>query len=496
MLAIKALISHYGAMKKFICYVLILSALFVPLKVAAAANGTTNSVTAPTVYIIPIQGMIERGLHYVVNRGVKEAVANGADAIVFDMNTPGGYVYITEDIIRTLIDLPTNITTYTFVNKDALSAGSMIAIATRHIYMAPGSRIGASAVVGLGKDLKEGDLKEKHVSALTALVRDAAERNGHDPNLIEAMIRKDMQYKVGNRIICKAGQLLTLNDITAAESIHKDGKAAPLLVAGTAKDLPDMLQQAGLAQATCHTIKMTDSEKIARFIERFAFIFLAGGLLGIYIEFKTPGFGIPGISGIFLMAVFFWGHHIAGVSGGLEVIIFAAGLLLLALEIFIIPGFGVAGVSGIALIVSAIFMAMVQHYPGTEWFKLSQIQIEQAITNLGLALLIATAGMFALAYILPKTPAYNHLVLAKTLADDSAAESKPTKKLLPGTKGSAATQLHPAGFGDFNGKRLNVVTRGNFIDKNTAIVIAELHGSRIVVEVDTSKHELTGDLPS
>ena len=443
---------------------------------------------APTTLsvIIPIEGMIERGLLYVIRRGIDQALAENANAIIFDMDTPGGRVDVTEEIMRTMTDLPESIDTYTFIDKDALSAGALIAISTKHIYMSPGSRIGASAIVTQQGDIQEGDLKEKHVSALSALVRSVAQRNGHDANLIESMIRKDMEYKINDDMICEEGHLLTLTDSEAARAVKREGSESesPLLSEGTVKTLDELMERVGLDKGVIRRIEVTTSERIARFIELLAPLFLAGGLLGIYIEFKTPGFGIPGITGIVLLAIFFWGHQVAGLSGSIELVLFVIGVALLAIEIFIIPGFGITGITGISLIMLSIFMSMIEHYPGTEWFELPPVQVGMASTDLGLALAMTLALGLMAAHFLPKTQAFQNLLLAAELDQaHGVTASAPTAALL-GAKGKAVTPLHPAGFGAINGKRLNVVARGTFIDSGTPIVVAETHGNRIVVDVD------------
>jgi membrane-bound serine protease (ClpP class) len=468
----------------------------------AGARAQTNQAAQPLVYTIPIQGMIERGLLYVVRRGVNEALRNDADAIVFDMDTPGGRVDVTEEIIRTLIDLPESVVTYTYINKDALSAGALIATATRHIYMAPGSRIGASAIVTSTGDIEEGDLKEKHVSALSALVRSAAERNGHDPKLIECMIRKDLKYELDGNVIVEEGRLLTLTDLDAGKMVKRNDSEEPLLSEGTASNLTDLLAQVGLMNAKVQRIEVTGSEKVARWIELFGFLFLAGGVLGIYIEFKTPGFGIPGVTGIILLAIFFWGHTIAGLTGAPEIMIFVIGLILLALEVFVIPGFGVAGIAGISLILLSLFMAMVQHYPGTNWFDPpSQIQFSGALQSLGLALAIALAMGLVVANYLPKTYAFQNLMLSAELDQEHGVTAAAPMDSLVGAKGKAVTPLHPAGIGSFSGKRHNVVARGAFIDKESAIIVAEVYGNRIVVDIDRSDvsgpdNKSTGEMPT
>jgi membrane-bound serine protease (ClpP class) len=460
---------------------------------ATVADITPASEAAsPLVFVIPVESMIERGLLYVIRRSFADAVRENATAIILDMDTPGGRVDVAEEIMRLLIDLPDSIRTITYVNKDALSAGSLIAIATDRIYMAPGSRIGASAIVTSGGDIEEGDLKEKHVSALVALARSAAENGGHDPDLVEAMIRKDFEYTLGDEVICKAGQLLTLTDRDAARLIPgTNGVPDRTLLAVATVDSLDALKAAeNLQHARFRTVRTTAAEQIARYIEQFAFIFLAGGLLGIYIEFKTPGFGLPGILGGILLAIFFWGHRIAGLSGDIELVLFAIGLLLLLLELLVIPGFGIAGVSGIALIMAAVFFSMVRHAPAMPTFSFPAEDLQKAANQLGLAMAVALVLGMVAARFLPRTQAFQHLVLSTALAGGSAATatgdssggSPAANTPMIGTTGTALTPLHPAGFASVVNRRLNVVARGDFIEPGESVVIAEIHGNRIVVD--------------
>lgn len=453
---------------------------------------------SPLVIVIPVEGMIERGLLYVIRRSLAQAVQEKAVAVILDMNTPGGRVDVTEEIMRLLMDLPPSILTCTYVNKDALSAGALITIATDRIYMAPGSRMGASAIVGATGDIEDGDLKEKHVSALVALARSAAESNGHDPDLIESMIRKDIGYKIGEEVICKEGQLLTLTDQDASRQITgKDGVERPLLSLATVATLDDLKTAENLQGALVRTVRLSGAERIARYIELFSFLFLAGGLLGIYIEFKTPGFGLPGILGGLLLAVFFWGHRIAGLAGDLELILFALGALLLVLELLVIPGFGVAGLSGIALVLVSIFLSMVRHVPGTAWFRIPSFQMENAFQNLGLGLSMALVMGLLVARYLPRTRGFQHLVLNAVLSGSGSTTPEAGLDIpSPGSEGTALTALRPAGFASIDGRRINVVARGEFINAGERVMIAEVFGNRIVVDKSRDAVPPTGKASS
>jgi len=438
----------------------------------------------PLVYIIPIEEMIERGLVYVVRRGVAEAVAQGADAIIFDMHTPGGRLDAAEEIINIIANI--DVATYTFVSRNAISAGAIIAFGTDRIYMAPGSRIGDAMPImvspfGGAQEMPEA-MEEKAVSYVSSLIRSTAQRKNHDPQLAEAMVRRGMEYKIGEDVISPADQLLTLTNVEAERLVKRNGEESPLLSSGTVKDIDALLETIGQADAEVKRLSITPAEKIARYIEMLSALLLIGGVLGLYIEFKTPGFGVPGIVGILLLAIWFWGHNVAGLAGMGELVLFVLGVVLLLVEIFLIPGFGIVGASGIMLMILSLVMAMVEHYPGVPFYRLPEVQIGHAMRTAGMALVGTFLSGLLLARFLPKIPVFHRLMLETEETTDAGFTAAAPQDDLLGARGVADTQLRPAGMGVFGDRRLNVVSRGDFIDRGIPIVIAEIHGNRIVVE--------------
>lgn len=471
-------------MKRFI-RISCLYAMFHCAALAAPAHGT-NAVPAAAegvTCIIPINGIIESGLLvYVVRKGVAEALEQKAGAIVFEMDTPGGELDVTEEIVRLLIDLPPNVRTCTFVNKDALSAGALIALATDEIYMAPGSRIGASAIVSIFGDLPEGDMKAKMNSATLSLMRRAAVANGYDEKLVEAMILKESGYKIGEEVICEPGRLLTLNDIEASRTIGTGAVSRVLLAKGTANDLGEVIGKLGRTGTRLVYFKIGRVEKIARALKALQLLFLVGGIVGFYIEFKTPGFGLPGIAGILCLVVFFWAQYAAGLAGAEEFLLLALGVALLLIELFLLPGFGAAGTAGIICVTGAAVMAMFQHYPGTPWHRIPESQFREMMMTLAGGAAGAAIAIAILARYLPKTSLFNKISLATSTSADLGFVATEKEAGLLGRKGVASSPLHPAGTGAFGEDRLQVVTRGDFLDENTPIVIVEVKGNRIVVE--------------
>ena len=447
-----------------------------PATIAAAAP-----VSSGKVYIIPIKDVIDTALVYVIRRGLNEAEEENAEAIIFDVNTPGGRVDAAEEILNMLRGL--KVPTYTLVNPNAISAGAIIAMATDHIYMTPGSKIGDAMPIMLGMtgevQAMPESVEEKTVSYVAAMIRSAAQHRGHDPQLAEAMVRRDAEYKIGDEVISKKGQLLTLTNKDAERLVGPQKKH--LLSEGTVDNLDGLLKMIGKENCARIELTVTAAEQIARFIESISIIILGLGLLGLYIEFKTPGVFLPGILGVLLLAIWFWGSHIAGLSGMEEIALFMVGILLVVVEVFLFPGTMIPGIIGLILIIVSILMAMIQHYPGDPWYPTIP-KITFSVTRFGMSLLISAVGFWLAGIFLPKTPVFQKLVLESATRSDEGFTAASDTSSLVGRRGITETRLNPAGAARFDDLRMNVVARGDFVNPGEEIVIAEAHGNRIIVE--------------
>lgn len=139
------------------------------------------------------------------------------------------------------------------------------------------------------------------------------------------------------------------------------------------------------------------------------------------------------------------------------------GYLLMAAEIFLIPGFGVAGVAGLLCLGAGCYLAYEHFGP--------------AYGALTIVLVMASAT--AVLLWIPKSRFGRDVVHSSTLADARASKSE----LAPGQRGVTESDLRPAGFARFGDLRQSVVTEGEFIAKNANIVVTQVRGSRIVVEI-------------
>ena len=281
---------------------ILLSSLFaLPVAVGFAADAPAPAKRVHVV-VIPVRDEIAAPEFFILRRGLKDAELEKADLVVLDMKTPGGALDATFDIMEALAKFSGK--TLTYVNTEAMSAGAFIAATTGEIWFAPEGVIGAAApVLSGGKDVEE-TMKLKIVSYLKARMRAISEGKGYRGEVISAMIDSGKELKIGDKMIKEKGELLSL---TASEAMKSYGDPAqPLLGAGVAKTLDELLtQKFGAGNFSVRRLEITWSERLAVFLTTLAPVLLGLGMLALFIEFKTPGFGVFGITGIALLAVVF-----------------------------------------------------------------------------------------------------------------------------------------------------------------------------------------------
>jgi membrane-bound serine protease (ClpP class) len=432
------------------------------------------------VVVVPLRGEISPSLLMFLRRAEKVAESSGASAIVFEMNTYGGRLDSAEEITSALNHA--TIPTYTFINSNAGSAGSLIALATQHIYMAPVSAIGAAApVLPTGEDLPLTQ-REKTISYWSALIRGSAMKNGHNPDVGEAFMNKEKEVKIGDRVIHPKGTLLTLNAQEATEKFN--GK--PLLADGIADSVVDLMQKAGL-KGKAVSLGPTGFEQLAFWITALAPLLLLGGIIGAYLEFKIPGATMPGIISAICFALFFLGHYLAGLAGWEVVGLFVLGMVLVLIEIlFFAHSTIVFGVVGVFLILASLFWAMIDRYPGETFFPTGRA-LAVPLLNLFLALIGAAIVIALLARYLPRTSVYRRFALMTSNPPGPSLAGVPREfataiDLSPGAEGISLSILRPSGKARFLDQIIDVVTQGEFIPPNTSITVVRRDGMRVVVK--------------
>src|SRR5438093_452129 len=422
------------------------------------------------VVVVPLRGEVGPSLLAFLRRAVKTAESNEASAIVFDMNTYGGRLDTATDIVNALNQ--TKIPSYTFINTNAGSAGSLIAIATQRIYMAPVSAIGAAApILSSGEDLPA-TAKEKTISYWSALIRGSATKNGHNPDVAEAFINKDKEVRIGDRVVHPKGAVLTLNAQEATERIN--GK--PLLAEGVADSVSDLIKKAGL-KGNEVTIEPTGFEQIAFWITALAPLLLLGGILGAYLEFKIPGVTWPGVISAICFALFFLGHYLAGLAGWEVVAMFILGMILVLIEIlFFAHSTIVFGVVGVFLMLASLLWTMIDRYPGQNFFPTGKM-LAMPLLNMFIAIVGSFIIIALLARYLPRTSIYRRFALMDSNPPGPSLAGVPRQfttalALTPGMQGTSVTVLRPSGKARFADHVVDVVTEGEFIGPQTPVTVS------------------------
>jgi membrane-bound serine protease (ClpP class) len=236
----------------------------------------------------------------------------------------------------------------------------------------------------------------------------------------------------------------------------------------------DLRDKIGLSDCKIIIKNKTPTHQVIFFL---AHPFISGvliilGVIGLYIEAKTPGFGFAGGLGIAALALFFVGHVGIGDSNWVPALIFIIGVILLALEIFVVPGFGITGISGIIAIFASLLLAF-------GWDNL-----ELAVNTVGISMIVATIIILILTiYILPKSTVFKKITLntSHSNEDGFSSHAEPDEDLI-GRKGIVHTTLRPTGLAIIDDKRLDVMTEGDFIEKGEKIKIIRINGMQIVVE--------------
>jgi membrane-bound serine protease (ClpP class) len=421
-----------------------------------------------TVYRLPVTGTVEFGLSPFVGRVLTEALEADAAAVILDIDTPGGRVDATWEIIDAVRDA--GVPVYAYVNRRALSAGAMIALAADRLYMRPGSSIGAATpVLGQGERASE-----KMVSAMRSEFRALAEERGFDPRIAEAMVDENVAVEG----ISNAGQLLTL---TTEEAVR-------LGVADAAvTDWPALLVASGLEGATTVDTAPNWAEGLVRFLTNplLAPLLISLGFIGLLVEIKTPTFGLAGAVGLLCLAAFFGARFLVHLAGLEELILLGSGVILIALEVLVIPGFGLAGLAGGVAVLTALTLSMLGSYP----------TVTEVISALGiLAVSILAIGLVAFAVIrhLPHSRTLSGIFLKQSTSQEAGYLSAPDRHELVGRTGTALTDLRPSGTVSIDGERIDVVTEGPWIEQGERVVVLRAESYRHVVR----KHEGAGEAAS
>jgi membrane-bound serine protease (ClpP class) len=431
----------------------------------------------PLIYKIDIKREIDNTTQLYLSKGLAEAQLLNADAVLIHLNTYGGQVDMA-DSMRTAI-LYNPIPVYVFIDNNAASAGALISIAAKKIYMRKGANIGAATVVNqMGEAMPD-----KYQSYLRAMIRSTAEAHGkdtivqgrdtvfrwvRDPSIAEAMV--DERIVVPNLI--DSGKVLTF---TAEEAVRWG------YCDGIAESVDEVVRQ-HLGFSTYRLERYSPSwlDNLKGFLMNPAIqsIFILIIIGGIYFELQTPGMGFPSAAAVLAAILYFAPLYIDGLAQNWEILLFVFGLLLVAVEVFVIPGFGVTGIGGIICIITGLTLSLLDNFN----FNFEGV----AAPDFGratLTVLLGLGGGFVLMIWLSDRIGHKGLFRRVALTTDlETSVSVPERTALIGREGRAETVLRPSGKVKIDDEWYDGVSESGFIEKGTKVKVIRFENAQVYVQ--------------
>ncbi len=431
----------------------------------------------PLVYKINIQKEIDNTTRIYLRNGLSEADSLKADAILIHLNTYGGQVDAA-DSMRTAI-LYNPIPVYIFIDNNAASAGALISIAGKKIFMRKGANIGAATVVNQTGSA----MPDKYQSYMRSMMRSTAEAHGkdtiiqgrdttykwiRDPKIAEAMV--DERIVIPNLV--DTGKVLTLTAEEALKWGYCDGIA----------ETPDevITQYIGYKDYQMKTYQPSWYDDMKGFLmspvlQSLLIIIIIGG---IYFEMQTPGLGFPSAAALVAAILYFAPLYLDGLAANWEILIFIIGVLLIAAEIFVIPGFGVAGISGIVLVVGGLTMSLLDN-KDFDFEQVSGKDLGEAVFIVLIGLVLGFVLVIWLSNKIGHRGIFRKVALNKDLED---AISSPDLSSLIGKEGIAATVLRLSGKVIIDGEFYDAVSESGFIEKGEKIKVIRFENAQVYVE--------------
>lgn len=290
---------------------------------ALVAIGQEEDLARPPVVVLTIDGSINPGSADFIITSLDRALLEGAQAVVIELDTPGGLVESTRDIVQALLSSKIPVIVYvTPPGARAGSAGVMITLAADIAAMAPGTNIGAATPVSGTGEMDE-TMKNKVTNDVAAWIEGIAEKRGRNKEWAIKAVREAVSVTATEALRLKAIDIVS-DDLPSLLSTV-DGRT--LTVAGkkttlTTKNAKILRLEPGLK----HRLIMRLADP------NLAYLFMIIGFLGIYAEFSHPGLILPGVVGGICLVLFLMSTQILPINT-IGLLLIVIGLALFILEV-------------------------------------------------------------------------------------------------------------------------------------------------------------------
>ncbi|HKZ22680.1 MAG TPA: nodulation protein NfeD, partial [candidate division Zixibacteria bacterium] len=327
------------------------------------------------INIITIDGVIGPVSSRIIVDAIKASVKDGAEALVIELNTPGGLDESMRIIIKEILNSDVPIIVYVSPSGSrAASAGVFITLAANIAAMAPGTNIGAAHPVSLGGQI-DSTMVEKITKDAVAYVKSIAAKRGRNIHWAEQSVRKSESIPEYEALKLKVIDFIA-NSVR--ELLDKcDGKKVSLPVGEKVLNTKEI---------EIRTIKISWRDKLLAIIANptIAYILLNLGMLGIFFELSNPGSILPGVVGAICLILAFFAFQSLPINlAGLLLILLA--LLLFILEVKV-PSHGALTIGGVISMLIGSFMLINSPSP---YMKISVLVILVTVLSVALFFIFA-----------------------------------------------------------------------------------------------------------
>ncbi len=336
--------------KRFVVRNLLLFLSVLVFHAGLAGQLAAQPVPGPHALVITVDGVINPVKERFISRAIELAVEQDSALLIINLDTPGGLLSSTREIVELLLESPLPVAVYVSPSgARAGSAGTFITAAANFAVMAPASNIGAATPVSsTGQDLDE-TLASKVENDAAALIRSIAQERGRNADLLEATVREAASYSAQEAVDGNVVDFIAENSADLLAQL--DGRTAE-----TSRG-PVVLDTSGLA------LEPLEKSLLENFLEilsdpNVSFLLLSVGGLGIVIELFNPGLIVPVVVGAICLLLAFLAIGNLPVNWGGVVFILLAGVLA-GFEV-VVSGFGVLGIGAIVCLVVGGFLLFAQ----------------------------------------------------------------------------------------------------------------------------------------
>jgi len=435
---------------------LAIAAALLVLGVVGFACGGGPGAPPDAVHVLTADGVVGPVMERYLDRGIDAAEDEDGAAVVIRLDTPGGLLSSTRDIVQRILGADVPVAVYVSPRgARAASAGTFITAAANFAVMAPATNIGAASPVASGGEDVPTTLEKKIEEDTRALIRSIADERERNAQALEETVTEARAYTAReaeekNIVDFVAGDLDELLDTI-------DGREVTL----------DSGRQVTLRTADAEVV-FNDMNLIERFLDliadpNIALLLLSLGSLAIFIEIVNPGTIFPGVFGVIALLLGFFALSVIPFNwAGVALIIFA--FVLFGLEIFV-PSGGILGVGGVVALVLGGLILTSGNPP--------EFQVSRWLL-IGLAAAMGAIVLFVLV----------NIMRIRMMPAQMGMES------IVGREAVTRSALDPEGFVFFDGERWSAESEEGTIEQGERVVVTEVHGLKLKVR---KQQHLEGD---